>query len=578
MFRFILLNMVLFSIITAQNPLIESPAGPDAPEYIKPDVILPELPKTTPKVLADPENISIKSTFTMNKQIKSEVLDSIIYQTSNGGIKEIFTFTDKGNIEVHTVQKQNAETLTWENSSRYTYTYDDGGRVQTKLIEEWSVDYLKWISSWYYTNSYDDQGNLIYVLYQIWDNQDMLFLNHNRYFYNYDDQNNLISFGNQIWSYDQQEWVKEKQYSYIYRNDKIYSTLYERWDTTTGEYLIATRLTYQYTNTGKTQYYIHESWNTTTQSWVNEAQYFYTYDENDHLSLYEYQYWDGSQWKNSQQIEYTYDSDGHLLSYKALNWDDINQEWVYSSAQNYTYDDKGYSIEYILQWWDADSQSWINKNRYTYTRNSSGYILNSLFQTWDENLSDWQNTGLYTYEWNANNQIVSQLYQKWDMDDNAWVDSNLQNYEYTPGGYLSHFTAMLWSASDWQPLYSSVYYNYDEIIVTSFYCSEFTAYYEDVTGISARETAPRVFSLNQNFPNPFNPETTIEYRLSRGGLVTIRVYNTLGEEVAVLVNKKIPAGKHSVTFDAAHLSSGMYMYTMSVDDRTVSVKKMMLLR
>ena len=60
--------------------------------------------------------------------------------------------------------------------------------------------------------------------------------------------------------------------------------------------------------------------------------------------------------------------------------------------------------------------------------------------------------------------------------------------------------------------------------------------------------------------------------------MTIRVYNTLGQEVAVLVNNKVSAGKHSVTFDAGHLSSGMYMYTMSVDERIISVKKMMLLR
>ena len=578
MSRLIFLSMMLFSYITAitaQNHLSELPADNDAPELIKPDVTLPKLPKTTPDLPRYPN--SLRNSFTLNKQFQGEVLDSIIYDVGTNLIKEIFTFTAEGNIEMQTIQKQNLKTLAWENSRRNSYTYDDEGRIETRLIEEWSVDSLKWTNYGLYTYSYDAQGNLIYYQYQYWDDQDMVFKNNNRYYYSYDAQNNLISYGHQRWSSDLQDWVKEWQNSFTYINDQISSLLYEYWDISTGEYLSASRQTYQYTNSGKEEYSLLETWNTTTQSWSNSRQDFYTYDENDHLSLYEYQFWYNEQWENSRRQEYTFDTENRLLSFKTLYWDSNNQEWVYNNAQIYTYDENGYLIEFIKQTWGA-SQSWINDLRDTFTLNSSGYILSKHSESWDENLSDWQNKGFYTYTWNSNNQILSFLYQTWDTGNNTWINSTLNTYEYTPGGHLSYYSTSIWGGADWQPYFSYVYFNYDDIISTSYYCAELTAYYHSATGISDRENSPRVFSLYQNYPNPFNPETSIEYQLSRGGFVTIRVYNTLGQEVAVLVNQKKTIGKHSVKFHAGHLSSGMYIYKMSVDERIISVKRMMLLK
>ncbi len=85
------------------------------------------------------------------------------------------------------------------------------------------------------------------------------------------------------------------------------------------------------------------------------------------------------------------------------------------------------------------------------------------------------------------------------------------------------------------------------------------------------------FELNQNYPNPFNPATTIKYTLAQENLVTLKVYNILGKEVATLVNDVKKAGTHEVSFDASKLSSGMYIYTINAGDFIAS-KKMILLR
>ncbi|MDR3611901.1 MAG: T9SS type A sorting domain-containing protein [Ignavibacteriaceae bacterium] len=85
------------------------------------------------------------------------------------------------------------------------------------------------------------------------------------------------------------------------------------------------------------------------------------------------------------------------------------------------------------------------------------------------------------------------------------------------------------------------------------------------------------FSLNQNYPNPFNPSTIISYQLSSGGLVTIKVYDVLGNEITTLVNEIKQSGVHEINFDASELSSGIYMYRMTVNNFT-QIRKMILLK
>ncbi len=90
---------------------------------------------------------------------------------------------------------------------------------------------------------------------------------------------------------------------------------------------------------------------------------------------------------------------------------------------------------------------------------------------------------------------------------------------------------------------------------------------------------PGEYALGQNYPNPFNPTTTITYTLQgpQPARVKLAVYNLLSQEVAVLVNETQSAGSHTVTFNAAGLSSGIYLYTLTAAgiDRT---RRMVLLR
>lgn len=97
------------------------------------------------------------------------------------------------------------------------------------------------------------------------------------------------------------------------------------------------------------------------------------------------------------------------------------------------------------------------------------------------------------------------------------------------------------------------------------------------TDVSDKGMKADMFALNQNYPNPFNPTSTISYSLKSDADVVIKVYNTIGKEVATLLNAHKSAGNYSVIFDASGLPSGMYLYKMQAGD-FCSMKKMILLK
>ena len=98
-----------------------------------------------------------------------------------------------------------------------------------------------------------------------------------------------------------------------------------------------------------------------------------------------------------------------------------------------------------------------------------------------------------------------------------------------------------------------------------------------ITGVENKNSVPIGFNLSQNYPNPFNPTTNIKFDLPKESNVTLKVYNTIGEEVVTLVNEVKPAGNYEVKFDASGLASGTYIYKLTAGD-IVQTKKMILLK
>lgn len=102
----------------------------------------------------------------------------------------------------------------------------------------------------------------------------------------------------------------------------------------------------------------------------------------------------------------------------------------------------------------------------------------------------------------------------------------------------------------------------------------------DVTGVNdenINSSQINSFELSQNYPNPFNPSTVIKYSIAKSGLVSLKVYDVLGKEIATLVSEVKQAGKYSVEFNAKNLPSGIYFYKL-ISGSSEVIKKMCLVK
>lgn len=118
------------------------------------------------------------------------------------------------------------------------------------------------------------------------------------------------------------------------------------------------------------------------------------------------------------------------------------------------------------------------------------------------------------------------------------------------------------------------------LLTKNGYLLAFDPYKDTETAVEKKTqgyVAPAAFNMAQNFPNPFNPSTTISYSVSEKTNVKLAVYNLLGQEVSVFIDKEHTPGNYKVKFDGSNLASGIYFYKI-ISDKFVETKKMLLIK
>ena len=99
----------------------------------------------------------------------------------------------------------------------------------------------------------------------------------------------------------------------------------------------------------------------------------------------------------------------------------------------------------------------------------------------------------------------------------------------------------------------------------------------NATGVDGELQIPNEFLLDQNYPNPFNPVTSIRYSIPRSAVVTLKVYDISGKEIAALVNESQQSGEHTIKWNSEGIPSGIYMYRITAGNYT-ETKRMVLLK
>ena len=127
------------------------------------------------------------------------------------------------------------------------------------------------------------------------------------------------------------------------------------------------------------------------------------------------------------------------------------------------------------------------------------------------------------------------------------------------------------------PVDVALNYNAGVAYVVDLYAEKVFVFNNTTVSVDDNKLTVTDFQLEQNFPNPFNPSTIIKFSLSKTNHVKLVVSDMLGREVATLIDETKSAGNHSVTFNAANLSSGVYLYSLISGDQKIT-KKMLLMK
>ena len=199
---------------------------------------------------------------------------------------------------------------------------------------------------------------------------------------------------------------------------------------------------------------------------------------------------------------------------------------------------------------------------------------------------------LWSYRWDNVNFWNGVPRFSQPLPDSSIVDmTDLVQYIDTTGGENIFFISGNW----WTEVFNGVYpeilslrlvdekLGIDTLIQANITITDAEFYAEwkfrvgKITDVENIGGAPSEFSLSQNYPNPFNPSTAINFSIAEKGFVTLKVFNLLGQEVALLVNEEKAAGHYNVNFNASQLASGMYVYRLQTENFT-STKKMILMK
>jgi photosystem II stability/assembly factor-like uncharacterized protein len=227
--------------------------------------------------------------------------------------------------------------------------------------------------------------------------------------------------------------------------------------------------------------------------------------------------------------------------------------------------DDDYSYAKLNYYWKNNEGNFeLDTEGYAYLRKDSNKII------------QYEDRLLIDYDMNIGDTVIYHGYPYSAVLDDIYIQEVLNRYLSNYYFFTTPFDFYSYSDSiGFNTLRADTWYNYFPQYLLGCVIDGVT--YGIITEVEDESSFPLLFHLSQNFPNPFNPTTKINYQIPQSGFVTLKVYDLLGKEFATLVNEEKPAGNYEVEFNGSSLSSGIYFYKLQAGDYT-EVKKMILMK
>jgi hypothetical protein len=345
-------------------------------------------------------------------------------------------------------------------------------------------------------------------------------------------------------------WDKTSAYNYTYdEKGRISERIEKWWSQDQGKYLISKKIMhYDDVNNASTETYQSFKDNT----WLNGSKIYYTYDNKYNLLQRITQKWIDSSWINTESYNYIYNEYNNKIKSVQLLW--LDTFWDTLNMHSFLYDENNYLKEEFRR--IRQNGLWINDTKETFINTKDGNVIHRMFQFWDDSVL-FNGTQVFYY-YNEKEKVTKQVEQNWDND--TWANNSKVGYEYDVNDNLIIRTYHLWKDSIWTYTGRNLYA------------------YDNITAVEDNDNRPNQFYLSNNYPNPFNPITTIQYSVPTKSQVKLTVYNLLGSKVTTLVNDVKEHGNYQIIFDASTLSSGIYFYRIEIGIKFSATKKMLFLK
>jgi hypothetical protein len=345
-------------------------------------------------------------------------------------------------------------------------------------------------------------------------------------------------------------WEKTLVITYNYdEHDRISESIIKSWNQDQNAYSIWKTLFQYYSENDIAEEVVQKFEN---ELWINYRREASNFDSHNNITENLLQYWENNNWENYSRQNYLFDEKLNKIQSVQLAWS--NFVWDSLSMDTFAYDEPGQLIEQNRK--AKQNGFWINDSKFSFNYDEDGNLIIHMFQYWIDSLLI--NGNINYYEFNDEGKLTQEIEKGWRNE--SWENNSKVNYEYDLSGNLILKTYQNWVENNWK---NTVKYFYN---------------YDDVTNIKENDIFLYNFSLSDNYPNPFNPNTSIDYTIPYTANVELTVYNFLGEEIIKLVNETQNEGLHQLKFEAKNLSSGIYFYQLKVGNIFLKTKKMLIVK
>ncbi len=351
-------------------------------------------------------------------------------------------------------------------------------------------------------------------------------------------------------------WVNKDKKINTY-DDNGYLTQKDRYKYRDDEWSLRGMTVYENNDNGGPEIKTKQAYR--NDAWINRYRTNFSYNDGDLLMSKVEQKWHQDEWRNKKETALIYEGD--LCVTKTISkWRDST--WVDRVLKELFYNDNGDRDEKITYKW-RDS-TWVPRHRVIYSYNDNAALSEKLVYKWTD--STWVDKARASVGYDDNHNRVQILLEKKDSTE-AWVNVSLREYTYSDNGLLTETVRSKWRDESWLPR-KRYEYNYSTD--------------RGVLSAGATVILPKKIVLSQAYPNPFNPATTISYRLLEANHVRVDIYDVKGNKVRTLVSQTQNAGTKSYQWNATNdlgqsVSAGMYIYTIQAGD-FIQSKKMVLLK